>query len=159
MGIEGVFGDAKFFPLAFHHVDRIMKESVGKVVGGLGQKNAGVGMAFHQERNGTGVVVMGVGEKKRIDLGLIELFQLGERRLAIELRMHSGVQNNAGLSEIDGVTIRANLIGAGEVGECGHQVPDGKVSSSSPSGNWFPGRRASPAIQSVITFPRLASAT
>lgn len=116
MGEERVIGHA-FVALFEHDIDGIVKHDVAELAGGFGHEDGGAWVAAHEEGDGAEVILVGVGKENGVDGIGREEAMLGEREVAVDSGVETGVENEAFTSEVERVAISADFDFLGEIGK------------------------------------------
>jgi hypothetical protein len=84
---------------------------------GFGHENGGAWVAAHEKGDGAEVILVGVGKENGVDGIGREESMLGEREVAIDSGVETGVENEAFTGEVERVTISADFDFLGEIGK------------------------------------------
>ena len=111
---QWVLRNPLFRLLLEHHLNGIMQQRLGHVIGRLAHEDPRARMLPHQQRQGPGVIMVGVTDHDGIDRVELQFLQLRQPLNPLTARMHARIKHDASVRpEIEEVGIRADLVGAG----------------------------------------------
>ena len=107
--IQRVVLDARFLPLALHHVDGVVQHTLHEEVAQLRHQNVGAPMVPHRHRQPADVIVVAVSDGDGIELLILHEVQQGQRGAAFQLGVDARVHEQAVAVQFEPPRARANV--------------------------------------------------
>ena len=114
---EWIYRCAKLFALPSHHVDGIVQEGIANFRSGIRHKNASPGLLPHQNRQCPNVILVGMRHDDCVELPILQRFQIGQRLITFEFRMHSAIEHEPAVTCLDVIGVCSNFDAPGEIKE------------------------------------------
>jgi hypothetical protein len=114
---EWINREAEVLTLPRHHVHGIMEKKRADFAGRFRHEKARVGLASHQYRERSDVILMRVSDKYRVDGLAVDRLPIRQRILAGIFGMHPAIENQPRASGLEVVRVGTDLGMSSEIDE------------------------------------------
>src|SRR5438094_9730671 len=114
---EWINGKAEFLTLPRHHVHGVMEKKRADFAGRFRHENARMGLAPHQYRKRSDVILMRVSDQNRVDGLAVDRLPIRQHILAGIFGMHPAIENQPRASCLEVVRVGTDLSMSSEIDE------------------------------------------
>ena len=136
MSKERVVLNSQFGSLRLHHIDRVVKESVSKGACGRGHEDSGRRLVSHQDWKRADMIKVGVSDNDGVKAVMWKVLVTGNAGLSFFLRMHSCIEHNACVANLEQVAIGADPSGPVKESEASFGHDFRAVKGGAPRSAW-----------------------